>query len=363
MAESEKKLISAINEQPSPLNIMHVCGTHERTISKYGLRSVISSDINLLSGPGCPVCITPERDIDFVISVAKSGVSVASFGDMLKVAGSKGSLMDARSDGADIHTVYSIDDAIKIAENCPDNELVFFGIGFETTAPTTAAAILRGLPENFSIFTSHKLIPPAMEHLTTSSDIDGFLAPGHVSTIIGIEPYKPIVKKGFPVVVAGFEAVDVLMGVFMVQQQNKYGISEMENAYPRCVDNKGNTKAQEIMYEVFKKSDGFWRGFGTIKNSALTLKRKFRSVDASFLHADIYDEIYTNSSPEETDHCMCADIITARARPDQCPYFAKKCTPSNPAGPCMVSIEGTCYNWYRYNSAGGDTNTRIFTGT
>ncbi|WP_445475296.1 hydrogenase formation protein HypD [Methanococcoides methylutens] len=356
MENIEQRLILRINEHATPLRIMHVCGTHERTISKYAIRDIIPEEVQLLSGPGCPVCVTPVEDIDFAISLARSGKVITSFGDMMRVPGTTGSLFDARADGYDIRMVYSIDDAIKIAKDKPTLEVVFFGIGFETTAPSNAAALLRGVPENFSILTSHKLMPPAMELLTKDTNVDGFLAPGHVSTIIGTHPYDPISEKGFPIVVTGFEVLDVLLGITMVQDQIESGRSCVENAYPRCVNVEGNLKAREMLYQVFKENDSNWRGIGMIENSGLALKKEFEQFDAVNVHADIYDKIPHEKRPSDIHNdenglyegCICAEILTARAEPSQCPLFGRRCSPENPVGPCMVSLEGTCYNWYKY---------------
>ncbi|SES67170.1 hydrogenase expression/formation protein HypD [Methanococcoides vulcani] len=356
MENIEQKLISRINEHAAPIRIMHVCGTHERTISKYAIRDIISKDVQLLSGPGCPVCVTPAEDIDFAISLAKSGKVIASFGDMMRVPGTRGSLFDARSDGYDIRMVYSIDDAVKIAKDNPTLDIVFFGIGFETTAPANAAALLREVPENFSMLTSHKLMPPAMEILTEDTIVDGFLAPGHVSTIIGTYPYNSVSERGFPIVVTGFEVLDVLLGIAMVQNQIESGRSCVENAYSRCVNVEGNLKAQEMMYLVFKKIDSKWRGIGMIEKSGLALKKEFEQFDAVNVYADIYEKAQhekkvsdiDNNQNEMWEGCICAEILTARAQPAQCPLFGKRCSPKNPVGPCMVSLEGTCYNWYKY---------------
>jgi len=356
MQNIEQKLISRINEHATPLRIMHVCGTHERTISKYAIRDIIPEEVQLLSGPGCPVCVTPVEDIDFAIALARSGKVITSFGDMMRVPGTTGSLFDARSEGYDIRMVYSIDDAIKIAKDNPTQEIVFFGIGFETTAPSNAAALLRGIPENFSILTSHKLMPPAMEILTQDTNVDGFLAPGHVSTIIGTHPYDPISEKGFPIVATGFEVLDVLLGIAMVQDQIESGRSCVENAYPRCVNVEGNLKAREMLYQVFKENDSDWRGIGMIENSGLALKKEFEQFDAVNVHADIYDKTSHEKRASEIDNhenclyegCICAGILTARAEPSQCPLFGRRCSPEDPVGPCMVSLEGTCYNWYKY---------------
>lgn len=356
----ENKLIRHIAEHSAPLRIMHICGTHERTISKYGLRSILPPEVEVLSGPGCPVCVTPTEDIDFAIAIANSGATVVTFGDMMRVPGNNGSLFDAKSNGADVRMVYSIDDAIGLARNEPQKEVVFFGVGFETTAPANAAAILHGLPDNdndndndnFSIITSHKLVPPAMEVLIKDINVDAFIAPGHVSTIIGTEPYKPFANKGFPIVVAGFEARDVLLSIAMIQQQIESGVSKVENAYPRAVNTEGNITAQKMMQEAFEIVDSNWRGIGVIQGSGLGLKKEFEHWDAVKKYDEIFENIKNTPAESDTDlpDCMCAEILTARAQPSECSMFGTHCVPNNPIGPCMVSLEGMCYNWYKYKS-------------
>ncbi|MBN2488607.1 MAG: hydrogenase formation protein HypD [Methanosarcinaceae archaeon] len=350
VVDIEKKLIASITKHARPLRIMHICGTHERTISKYGLRGVLPPEVEVLSGPGCPVCVTPTEDIDFAITLANAGVMLVSFGDMMRVPGNSGNLLDAKAKGADVRMAYSIDDAVTLANNNPEKEVVFFGIGFETTAPANAAAVLRGLPENFSILTSHKLVPPAMDLLIKDINVDAFIAPGHVTTIIGMHPYQPIADMGFPIVIAGFEVRDVLLSIAMIQRQVEAGVSKVENAYPRAVNEEGNITAQEMMQQVFDVADSNWRGIGVIKNSGLCLKTKFRHYDATKRYAKEYQNML-DSTPVNTvsSRCMCAAILTAKAQPSQCPMFGKDCTPKNPVGPCMVSLEGMCYNWYKYS--------------
>jgi hydrogenase expression/formation protein HypD len=350
VVDIEKKLVASIAKHARPLRIMHICGTHERTISKYGLRSVLPPEVEVLSGPGCPVCVTPTEDIDFAIALANTGAMLVSFGDMMRVPGGSGNLLDAKSKGADVRMAYSIDDAVTLAKNNPQKDVVFFGIGFETTAPANAAAVLRGLPENFSILTSHKLVPPAMDLLIKDINVDAFIAPGHVSTIIGTRPYKPIADLGFPIVIAGFEVRDVLLSIAMIQRQVEAGVSKVENAYPRAVNEEGNITAQEMMQQVFDVTDSNWRGIGVIERSGLCLKTKFEHYDATKRYAEEYQKIL-DSTPEKTvpSRCMCAAILTAKAQPSQCPMFGKDCIPKNPVGPCMVSLEGMCYNWYKYS--------------
>lgn len=348
----ESELINKIKEMERPIKIMHICGTHERTISHYGLRELLPSEIEILSGPGCPVCVTPDKEIDCAIALAKSNVILTSFGDMMRVPGSDTNLMQTRSMGADVRTVYSIDDAMEIAEKNPEKNVVFFAIGFETTAPTNAAAILRNPPENFSVLFSHRIVPPALYELVNEINIDAFIAPGHVCTITGIHIFDNLAKMGFPIVVAGFEARDILLSIYMIIKQMDAKKSVVENAYLRAVRNEGNVVAQKMMKEVFEKKDAEWRGLGIIKNSGLCLKDKFKKYDASVIYKKIIDEYISTISYDNQiiDHCKCAEILKGRIKPTSCQLFDKECTPMTPIGSCMVSQEGMCYNWYRYRS-------------
>jgi hydrogenase expression/formation protein HypD len=355
--ELEKKLLEIIRGSKKPLRIMHVCGTHERTIAKYGLRSILPNNIEVISGPGCPVCVTPEDDINVAIALAKSGATVVTFGDMMRVPGSAESLLDAKSEGADVRMVYSIDDSITLAEKKPELEVVFFGIGFETTVPANAAALLRKTPENFSLLVSQKRTPPAIELLARDTSVDAFIAPGHVATIIGTKPFEPLTKRGFPVVVSGFEARDILLGINLLQTQVEEGSSRVDNGYPRAVRPEGNQIALKLMDEVFKTSDSEWRGIGRIENSGLVLRKEFEEKNAAKKHEDLYasalEEVRKKVGRNDKKHCICAAILTGKAKPSQCPNFGKDCTPKSPAGPCMVSQEGMCYNWFRYSRDGG----------
>lgn len=355
--EFEKKLLERIRSSKIPLRIMHVCGTHERTIAKYGLRSVLPDNIEVISGPGCPVCVTPEEDINIAIALAKSGATVITFGDMMRVPGSAESLLDAKSEGADVRMVYSIDDAVALAEKKPELEVVFFGIGFETTVPANAAALLRETPENFSLLTSQKKTPPAIELLARDANVDAFIAPGHVATIIGTKPFEPLAEKGFPVVVSGFEVGDILLGISLLQAQIEEGISRVDNGYPRAVKPEGNQIALKMMEKVFETSDSEWRGIGKIANSGLVLRKEFEEKDAAKKHEDLYasalEEVRKKVGKKDKKRRICAAILTGKAKPSQCPNFGKNCSPKNPAGPCMVSQEGMCYNWFRYSREGG----------
>ena len=356
--EFEKKLLERIRSSKIPLRIMHVCGTHERTIAKYGLRSVLPKNIEVISGPGCPVCVTPEEDVNVAIALAKSGATVVTFGDMMRVPGSAESLLDAKSEGANVRMVYSIDDAIALAEKKPELEVVFFGIGFETTVPANAAALLRKIPENFSLLASQKKTPPAIELLARDANVDAFIAPGHVATIIGTKPFEPLAEKGFPVVVSGFEPGDILLGISLLQLQAEEGISRLDNGYPRAVKPEGNQIALKMMDKVFETSDSEWRGIGRIENSGLALRKEFEEKNAAKKHEDLYasalEEVRKKVGRKDKKRCICSAILTGKAKPSQCPNFGKDCTPKSPAGPCMVSQEGMCYNWFKYSREGGN---------
>ena len=357
ISKLEQKLLERIGNSKISLRIMHVCGTHERTIAKNGLRSVLPKSIEVISGPGCPVCVTPEEEIDIAIALSRSGKTIATFGDMMRVPGFSENLLDSKSEGADVRMVYSIDDAVVLAEKKPELEVVFFGIGFETTVPANAATLLRNTPNNFSLLTSQKRTPPAIELLAKDTEVDAFIAPGHVATIVGTRPFEPLAKKGFPVVVSGFEVRDILLGINMLQIQVEEGFSRVDNGYPRVVRKDGNLVALEMMNKVFETSDSEWRGIGRIENSGLVLREGFEEKDAAKKYKDIYAsllrDIQKKAEVKDKKCCICAAILTGKARPPQCPNFGRNCTPKSPAGPCMISQEGMCYNWLRYSRKGG----------
>jgi len=328
------------------IKFCHVCGTHEWTITHYGLRSLLPETIDVIAGPGCPVCVLPAAEIDEAISLALDGVTVVTFGDLLRVPGSESSLQEAKASGGDVRIVYGVRDAVKMAEKAPDKDFVFFAIGFETTAPSTAIEILNKPPENLSFLVSHRLIPPAMELLLGVGDlhIDGFIAPGHVSTIIGMKPYE-IFSKAYrmPTVIAGFEPLDVLFAISMLLQQIKDGEARLENEYKRSVTWEGNIKAQRLMEQVFSVVDGRWRGLGKLPSSALALKEKFTAYDARKKY-DIKIEGYRDLLPG----CLCHLVMIGKIKPPECSLYMKVCTPQTPKGACMVSIEGTCRIWSKH---------------
>jgi hydrogenase expression/formation protein HypD len=343
LAKRVAEKIHDVAPREGTVKICHVCGTHEWTITHFGIRSLLPSNVEVIAGPGCPVCIVPASEIDEAVQLAKKGVVVTCFGDVLRVPGSTMSLLDAKAEGADVRVVYSVSDAVDMAEKEPNKEFSFFAIGFETTAPSTAVEILKKPPENLSFLVSHRLIPPAMKMLVEMKDLslNGFIAPGHVSTIIGLKPYEVFPKVyAMPIVVAGFEPLDLLFGVYMILKQLKEGKPQLENEYSRAVRWEGNTKAQELMQKVFEVADGDWRGIGTVASSKLTLKDEHVAYD-SHLKYDVKVEHGVDLQPG----CKCHLVIVGKIKPTECPLFMKACTPQKPVGACMVSIEGTCRIW------------------
>ncbi len=322
---------------------MHLCGTHEYTITHSGIRELLPANVEMIAGPGCPVCICPPEDVAFAIAVSQQpNALLTTFGDMMRVpAGDLGSLSKARSMGAKIQVIYSMMDAIIAAKEHPDKQVVHFAIGFETTTPPTAAEILGDPPQNFSVLVSHRLIPPAEEFLLEQGEVglDGFLLPGHVSVITGLQAYKPISDKWkVPQVVAGFEPLDVLLGIVMLLQQKLDGRGEVENEYSRAVTYEGNVRAREMIEQVFKPVDARWRGIGIIPESGLALREEYKHYGAQ-TRFEIELEPQKFEMPPG---CKCGEVLRGILRPEECPLFGKKCTPENPIGPCMVSMEGTC---------------------
>ena len=340
----------AIGELASmPMRFMEVCGTHTMSIFRHGLRSLLPKTLELVSGPGCPVCVTSQEDIDRMIAFSfKEEVIVATFGDLVRVPGSRTSLAEARASGARVEIVYSPANALEIASKNPDKQVVFLGVGFETTAPTVAATILEADArdiQNFSVFSTHKVMPPALDALFRDQElgIDGLLCPGHVSAIIGARAYEKICQEfDIPCVVAGFEPEDILRGVYHLVHQKVKGEARVENVYERAVTWEGNQNAIALMEKVFEKRDARWRGLGTIKGSGLAIRDDFSHLDA--------ERRFDISLPEakEKKGCLCGEIIRARALPPDCSLFGRACTPTSPVGPCMVSSEGTCSAYYRY---------------
>lgn len=338
------------NYTDRPYTFMEVCGTHTVSISRFGIRSAVPKNIKLLSGPGCPVCVTSQEDIDKAIVLAdKPGVIFTTFGDMMKVPGTKSSLARKKAEGADIRVCYSTREALQIAEQNPDKDVVFYGVGFETTAPTVAFAILEAKKrniKNFYVFSAHKLVPPALRALLDSEELklDGFILPGHVSVVIGLKAYQFLADEyRMPGVVSGFEPIDVLQTIEMLIKQIKEGRAEIENQYRRTVTYEGNIYAQQAMEEVFEVCDAEWRGIGIIPESGLAINEKYAYFDASKKF-----EIEVGRSIEPPN-CSCGDILRGVKIPFECKLFGKSCTPEHPVGPCMVSSEGACAAYYRYD--------------
>ncbi|MBI4692305.1 MAG: hydrogenase formation protein HypD [Candidatus Terrybacteria bacterium] len=323
------------------INLMEVCGTHTQAVARYGIRELMPKNIRLTSGPGCPVCVTSQEDIDMIVNLALAGIPVATYGDMMRVPGVYGSLDQAREKGAKVFTVYSVEEALVLQKKYPD--LVFFGLGFETTAAMTAYAVKKGL----TVFSVHKLFIPAMKALLKLGElkIDGFINPGHVSTIIGVKPYTDIKA---PQVITGFIAEDILIGIYMLLRQLAENRAEVENEYLRSVRQEGNPAALKSIFEVFDVEDGNWRGFGVIPKSGLEIKNKFKNQNAKIKYKKILDKIDFSKS-KKTTACKCGEIIRGLKEPRECPLFKKLCTPEYPVGPCMVSVEGACNVEYRYN--------------
>ena len=343
-----KKITEHIRKLVPPFKIKfcHVCGTHEWTITHYGLRSLLPDEVDVIAGPGCPVCVVPAADIDEAIALALKGVTITTFGDLIRVPGSKMSLQETRALGGDVRVVYSLRDAIQMAEKDPNKEFVFIAVGFETTSPSTAIEVLNKPPENFSFLVSHRLIPPAMELLLGIGDlhIDGFIAAGHVSTIIGLKPYKIFPKAyGMPTVVAGFEPLDVLFAIDMLLQQLKEKEARLENEYKRLVSWDGNIKAQKLMDQVFDVVNGHWRGLGKLPNSALVLKKKFEDYDAKKKY-----DLKIKKSNDILKGCLCHLVMIGKINPEACPSYMTSCIPQSPKGACMVSNEGTCRIWAKH---------------
>ncbi len=358
--ELAKSIAAAIRQEAQAgrsYNIMEFCGGHTHAIFRYGVKDLMPDNVQFVHGPGCPVCVLPVRRLDDAVEIAeRHGVILCTYGDMMRVPGTKQrSLIRAKADGADIRMIYSTMDALKIARDNPDREVVFFAIGFETTTPPTAVAIKKARAEgltNFSVFCNHVLTPAAITHILSSPElaqseavrIDGFLGPSHVSSVIGSAPYEPaaaIFRK--PVVIAGFEPLDVMQSALMVIRQINSGRHEVENEYTRVVTREGNSKAQAIVAEVLEVRETFeWRGLGSVPDSALKIREAFAGFDAE-KRFDI-----SAKQSREVKSCECPAILRGVKKPSDCKLFGTVCTPDNPMGACMVSSEGACAAYWTY---------------
>lgn len=333
-----------------PLILMEVCGTHTVAISKIGLRSLLGEHLELRSGPGCPVCVTDQSDINTIVELSKiQGITIATFGDMVRVPGTYSSLEKERAVGAAVEICYSPHDALALALKDPDREIVFLGVGFETTIPTIAFTIAAAHGQNiqnFSVFSVHKIIPPAMHVLLNDPDlhVDGFLLPGHVCTIAGRRAFDFIsAEYQIPAVIAGFELLDIIQAIYLLLKQLLSTEYRTEVGYTRLVHEEGNVKAHELVTEFFTPIDVSWRGFGPIPGSGLALKAKYKHYDAS----QRFSVTIPKSLPPEG--CSCGEVLRGKFKPKDCPLFGGACTPSTPVGPCMVSTEGACAAYYQYS--------------
>jgi hydrogenase expression/formation protein HypD len=350
----DKDLVLKVSEEirkisSKPITLMEVCGGHTMSIQRFGLPSLLPETIRLLSGPGCPVCVSSRRFLDQAISYSRlPDVIITTYGDLIRVPGSSSTLDLEKARGADIRIVYSVMDSLEIARKNPDKKTVFLGIGFETTSPASAAAVIGAHREkisNFHLFSSHKIMPPAMAALIDEGvKINGYIAPGHVSTITGTSIYQDIAKKyHLGCVIAGFEPVDLMESILMLVRQYEDNRPGVEIQYRRAVRPEGNVKAREMLDEVFELRDDWWRGLGVLHASGMGIRKKYSSFDAEKM-------LTVEVEPTREDKgCICGEVLKGLKNPKECKLFAKTCTPQNPAGPCMVSNEGACHAFYRYN--------------
>ncbi len=353
-ADSVKRLAETIRTiTQHTWTIMEVCGGQTHTIVRYGLDRLLPSAIEVIHGPGCPVCVTPIHMIDAACQIAKiPDVILCSFGDMLRVPGSEEDLLGVKAQGGDVRMMYSPLDAVALAHAHPDRHIVCFAVGFETTAPAQAMAVLQAHEKqltNFSVLVAHVLVPPAMEAILDSSSnrVQGFLAAGHVCTIMGYEAYEPIAKRyQVPIVVTGFEPVDILEGVYMVIQQLETARHEVENQYTRSVQRSGNLEAQRVVNKVFETSDRIWRGIGELPHSGLILRESYRDYDAMQRFGHLMKS--KNSHHTDDSECQSGLVLQGQLKPSECAAFGTQCTPDHPLGAPMVSSEGACAAYYRY---------------
>ena len=343
------------------LRFMEVCGTHTVAIFRSGLRSLLPERVEHLSGPGCPVCVTHDREIAACMALAgKDGIVLATFGDLMRVPGPGGkSLKQAKAEGAEIEVLYSPLDALALARLRPDRTVVFLGVGFETTAPTVAATIQMARRQdisNFTVLAFHKLVPPALEALLAEGavDIDAFLLPGHASTISGVRPYAFITEKhGKPGVVGGFEPADILQSLLLMVTMRKQGRPGIVNQYRRAVDDDGNPQARAVLFDVFTQVDALWRGIGLIPRSGLAMREEYARFDARRRFGLCLPDV------PEVKGCQCGEVLKGLITPDQCALFGMDCTPARPVGPCMVSTEGSCAAYFMYQPAGSSASSAM----
>ena len=340
--------IREVAKELGEVKIMGFCGTHEYTITYYGIRSLMPDNVELIAGPGCPVCIVPAGYIDVAVKLAMEGIRIYTYGDMYRVPGSDMSLAEARARGGKVSVVYSFLDAIKKAKENKE-ESVFFAVGFETTQPTVASRLVKGyVPSNLKLLVAYRLTPPIMKYALerVGVTLNGVIAPGHVSTIIGSLPwiFLPNMYK-IPTVVAGFEPIDVLLAILIILRQLRRGVAELANEYTRVVKPKGNVLAKKLTFKCFRVINSYWRGLGFVKRSGLKLIEKFKEYDVLEAYG-----LKVSKGLDVRPGCRCHEVIMGKAKPTDCPLFLKVCTPNRPQGPCMVSSEGTCSIWAKYSS-------------
>lgn len=349
--EFANRIINTLKNKSLNIRIMHVCGTHQDTLVRNGLDEVFFSiGIDIREGPGCPVCVTTTKEIEYARLLARKGKTVAVYGDMLRAPGSGGSLETERSAGGNVIVVYSIEDALNYAKQHPDTDVVFLGVGFETTMPSTAVIILSDPPENFFVLSLHRLTPPAVKGIAELGRVllDGIILPGHVSAITGSIAWEFISRDyGIPQVVAGFEPVDLLLGTLMLVRQIENKEAKVEIEYSRVVKKEGNVKAKKMIEDVFEIVDVEWRGFPVLEKSGMKLREKFSSHDAELFFEDILSEL-RDMDFKDPPGCRCGELIRGEVYPWDCPLFGRICTPETPVGPCMVSVEGACSIEYKY---------------
>ncbi len=348
LAEAIRRNVAAIGRRVS---VMHVCGSHEQAIARFGLRAVLPPELQLIMGPGCPVCVTDGPEVDEAVALAAQGARICTYGDMLRLPGTARSLADAKADGANVEIVYSVAQAIEIAERHPGEEVVFLGSGFETTAVATAAVALTRPPANLSILSVHKYVPAAMEVVAESpeTNIEGFIAAGHAATITGWAIFEPFAARtGKPVVVAGFEPLDILAAILKLTELMKEGRPEVANVYPRCVTREGNVPAQRTLWKVFRAVTGTWRGIAEVKGGNLDLRPEWAHLDARRRLCIDTAPIRSAEAEEAAKGCICGAIMLGLGNPGDCPLFGKTCVPEAPVGACMVSSEGQCRIWHTY---------------
>lgn len=347
MASTLERLVDEIGRKVA---VMHVCGSHEQAIAKFGLRSLFPKNLDVIMGPGCPVCVTDVPEVDEGVVLAGQGVRIVTFGDMLRVPGTVKSLADAKASGGNVEVIYSPRQAVDIARKTKE-EVVFFATGFETTAVATAAVILDDPPPNFSVLSAHKYIPPVMEIVAEMPDsrIEGFLAAGHAAAITGWGVFEAFVDRHkVPVVVAGFEPMDILAGLTELVALVRAGTPRVVNMFPRCVTRAGNIPAQEQLFRVFRPTGGRWRGIAHVPNGNLRLRDEFAHVDARKRFTIDLPSLWDYAPPGLAGQCICGDIMAGIRNPVDCRLFNRECVPENPVGACMVSNEGTCKIWHLY---------------